>query len=104
MFNIKITLESKPSNKELSMTAEFLNSSSGYGTDLYLRLKGTRDCSFEHLVDLRYEKLDLDNLELIIINILYNMWSGKDGSLDIKSLTITRDGRYEDRLRSMRDK
>lgn len=100
-YNIKMILENKPYNKEMSMTAIFLKSDSGYGNDLYLKFIGTRGCTFEHLVDLRYEKLDLSNPELIILNILYNMWSGKDGSLDIKSLTITHDGRYESKLSGM---
>lgn len=101
-FNLYITIvnpENSKQTRKLELTATFGKSNSGYGNDTYLTVKSMYAGNFEQMIDIRYDKsFDAEAPEVYVANWVYNYWSGKNGSWDVKELKIIRDDRFKNKL------
>ena len=75
-------------NRVLKLKASFKFVPNTYGNGYYLAITGREDCTFEQLMDLRYQQFNINNPEPFILDWLYNNWSGENGSFDIMSVKI----------------
>lgn len=101
-FNLYITIVNTGNSKQihkLELTATFGKSNSGYGNNTLLMIKSMYEGNFEQMIDLRYDtSFDKEAPEVYIAKWIYNYWSGKNGSWDVKELKIIRDDRFKNTL------
>jgi len=92
-FRLTVTIQSisgAPNRRKMVMTAIYSASNSPYGNGLYLLIRGEENCTIDEAIDLRYEPIDTNMLDLNLATWAYNYWSGLNGSWDIHKLTIER--------------
>ena len=89
-YNVDVTIIN-PKNcetRKLYLLANFSVVDSVYSKGLYLSITGRGETNFEEVIDLRYEKVNTNELELVILSWVYKYWSGMNGAWDVMRVNI----------------
>lgn len=92
-FRLTVTIQSisgAPNRRKMVLSAIYSSYNSPYGNGLNLSIIGEENCTLHVVVDLRYETIDTNMLDLNLAEWAYNYWSGLNGSWDVHKLTIER--------------
>lgn len=91
VFEVNMTIMSTKNflSVKMKLSVEIYRDPNQYGNGMAMYVKGKGKTEFERCFDIRYEKVDPNNIELFILNWIYNEWSGENGSYDVVELKIS---------------